>query len=644
MNLSTECIIENVPKELKELKRWTTWGKHKDNMKAPFPAVGHEGLTFKDALASKVGVGIFLGDGLCGIDLDGCRDENGVVADWAEQIVEAFNSYTEVSPSQTGLKIFCLGSPTLERKQKMVGGEMGGKKSAIEAYTDGRYFTVTGKVYGQPRELRTIEDAVWTRLNNYLADKKADKKASTKKDGKRRVKSGERNNQLFTMAISMRKKDFPYDDVLAAVRSINKTSLNDPLEDEEVVGIVNNAFKSHSEIPWLFGRNGDILPCQENHILALELLGVTLRYDQFRDRKLIKIEKGKEKVLDDAEIRKLWFDIEKKWRFRAGKEYFWDLITWVAHKETFHPVQELLNSLKWDKKKRLETWLKDFGGAKVEHEEYLHWVSKGVLVAAVKRIFEPGCKFDEMVVLQGKQGCGKSMALKMMAMNEEWFSDSLPLGSDPQKVIEHTTGKWIIEAAELTETRGNQLENLKAFLSRGSDRSRMAYGREPIDRDRHFIIVGTTNDDEFLRDITGDRRYWPIEVLLFKLKELLKVREQLWAEAVELYKGGFDIRMPEKLWPFAAKIQESRKIMTSWMEDLEDCLNGKQGYFPASDLREWFMSRRWNDYISYQQVTKYVDKKMGFKRELRKVNESVIRVWWKDKRDTKIELYTRPTL
>lgn len=644
MELSTNCIVDNIPSSLRKLKRWTTWGTNTKNPKAPDPPVGHPPLEFATALKKGHGIGLFLGDGICGIDLDGCREpKTGEVSEWAENIVKAFNSYTEISPSATGLKIFCLGSPKLERKQKMMGGEVGGKKSAIEAYTEGRYFTVTGNIYQNYVDIRDIEESIWKRLNKYMEGKPSSKEKKGNV-GKGKKKIGERNNQLFTMAISMRKKDFAYDDVLAALRSVNKTSLENPLEDEEVIGICNNAFKSHAEIPWLYGRNGDILPSQENCFLALELLGVSLRYDQFRDRKMIKVENGKEKTLGDPDIQELWLTIEKKWRFRSGKEYFWSLVDWMARKETFHPIQILLDSLKWDGKKRIEKWLLDIGGAEVEHDEYLRWVSKGVLVAGVKRIFEPGCKFDEMLVLQGEQGCGKSMALKSLSMNDEWFSDSLPLGSDPQKVIEHTLGKWIIEAAELTETRGNQLENLKAFLSRGSDRSRMAYGREPVDRDRHFIIVGTTNDNEFLKDITGDRRYWPVKVKGFDLKELREIRSQLWAEAVESYKKGFDIRMPEKLWPFAAKIQESRKIMTSWMEDLEDCLRGKDGWLTAAELREWFMSRRWNDYISYHHVTKYLHSKMGFRRELKKINDKPIQIWWRNKRDTKIDFYSKETL
>jgi predicted P-loop ATPase len=132
------------------------------------------------------------------------------------------------------------------------------------------------------------------------------------------------------------------------------------------------------------------------------------------------------------------------------------------------------------------------------------------LVAAVRRIREPGCKFDEMLVLESPtQGLDKSSALAALAVKDDWFTDQLPLNADDKKVIETLAGRWIVEAAEL-----------KAFLSQRIDRARMSYGRLVTEVPRQCVIVGTTNDDAYLRDSTGNRRFWPVKIDRFDLAAL----------------------------------------------------------------------------------------------------------------------------
>lgn len=647
--LKMKCDVANVPIELKELKKWTTWGSDPKVPKAPSPAVGHAALSFEKALGRGVGIGIFLGDGLAGIDLDGCRDpESGVVDEWAEDIVTAFGSYCEVSPSGTGLKLLCFGTPVLERKQAHILGEKGhgGKTAAIEAYCEGRYFTITGNVYGGYDEVVKVKPALWTRVSAFIAANKG-KDSKIRPGGKKGahvkpapIKAGGRNNQFYGMACGFASAGIGYEEALKIIRERNALNTDEPLEDSEIVGVVNNGYKQYDGHAWVKGAHKNILPTQENIIVALESMDIQFKYDEFRDRKIV----SGGAVVDDFMLNGLWLDIEKKWKFRANKDYFWSVCDWLAHENTFHPVQDFLNGVKWDGVKRLEGWLMKYGGAESEFPEYLRWISKCVIVAAVKRVFEPGCKFDEMVVIQGEQGCGKSMAVRALCMNDEWFSDDLPLGSESKIVVERTVGKWIIEAAELTETRGNKIEILKSFLSRGSERARLAWGREPVDRRRHFIIIGTTNDDAYLKDITGDRRFWPVVVKKFDLPALIKVREQLWAEAVVAWKSGFSIRMPEKLYPFATAEQNKHKEMPDWAEALEELLNGKSGWFMASDVRDWFLAQRWSDYSSYPLLVKHL-KMMGWKAYIKKHEGTTWRAWWKgDVKGDKVDLYSKPTM
>jgi predicted P-loop ATPase len=132
-----------------------------------------------------------------------------------------------------------------------------------------------------------------------------------------------------------------------------------------------------------------------------------------------------------------------------------------------------------------------------------------------------------MLVLESPQGGDKSTGLQTLAVNPDWFSDDLPLNAEGKKVIESLLGHWIIEAAELTGMRRGEIEGLKAFLSRQIDRARMSYGRVVTEAPRQCVIFGTTNSRQYLRDNTGNRRFWPIAVKPFDIKALTRARDQL---------------------------------------------------------------------------------------------------------------------
>jgi predicted P-loop ATPase len=176
-----------------------------------------------------------------------------------------------------------------------------------------------------------------------------------------------------------------------------------------------------------------------------------------------------------------------------------------------------------------------------------------------------------MVVLEHPtQGGDKSTLLATLAGHDDWFSDDLPLNADSQRVIERTRGRWIIEAAELSGMRKADIEHLKAFLSRQRDRARMAYGRFVDDVPRQFIIVGTTNNSEYLLDPTGNRRFWPIKIEQVDIAALRRDRDQLWAEAAAREARGESIRLARERWPAASDEQEARRTRDPWEDALAD--------------------------------------------------------------------------
>jgi len=325
---------------------------------------------------------------------------------------------------------------------------------------------------------------------------------------------------------------------------------------------------------WL-GRDSDFIRDQDGRILAkhqgnirraIELLGHDLSYNEFSDKLLLD-----HKPLEDPQWKALYLEIEGEYRFQPPVDYFKIVIEVTAVQNNFHPVKQYLDALTWDGKPRLDTWLIRCAG--VEDTEYVRAVSSILLIAAVRRIRQPGAKYDEMVVLESEQGLNKSSALRALCPNESWFSDDLRLNLHAQQLIEATLGKWIIEASDLAGKRKTEIEQLKAMLSRQVDGpARMAYAHFAVERPRHFIIIGTTNSKAYLTDSTGARRFWPIAVQRFDVDLIRKHRDQMWAEACVREARGDAIRLPEALWPAATEQQEQRREMDPWEETIRDLL------------------------------------------------------------------------
>ncbi len=215
-----------------------------------------------------------------------------------------------------------------------------------------------------------------------------------------------------------------------------------------------------------------------------------------------------------------------------------DALLIACDNRTYHPIKDYFNSLpKWDGIERIETLFIDYLGE--EDSTYVREVARKMMVAAVARIYEPGIKFDSVPILNGPQGIGKSTFFSKLG--NSWFSDSLTLTdmkdkSGPEKL----QGYWILELGELAGMRKADIENVKSFISRTDDKYRVSYGVNVESHPRQCIIVGTTNaEDGFLRDITGNRRFWPIKVTGNSSKKPWDLKKeiisQIWAEALVLY-------------------------------------------------------------------------------------------------------------
>lgn len=306
-------------------------------------------------------------------------------------------------------------------------------------------------------------------------------------------------------------------------------------------------------------ESGRPYPNQRNIDIALARLGVALSYDLLARRKLVERD-GAVQIVEDEHIVSLRLEIERAFEFLVQKELIYDVVDDRARARSFHPVRDYLDSLpEWDGANRLDTWLIRLTGA--ADTPFVRAVSRLILVAAVRRIRSPGCKFDEMLVLESTtQGTDKTSFVRALCARTEWFGSRLPLHADVKRQMEATAGKWIVEAGELSGMDKADHRALKDYLSTQVDEARMAYGREVRIVPRHFVVIGTTNDKRYLKD-QKNRRYWPIEIVRCDVAGLVAEREQLWKEAVLAEQAGESIRLDEALWADAEREQEERRIM-----------------------------------------------------------------------------------
>lgn len=321
---------------------------------------------------------------------------------------------------------------------------------------------------------------------------------------------------------------------------------------------------------------------QRNVDVALKKLGVRVRFDELCHAVTIaRGEESPERATDTA-IVGLQLEIDRDFGFRVSKDFFFDVVNDRARADPFHPVRDYLDGLRWDGTPRLDGWLSHY--AQAPDTPYTRAVGRLVLIAAVRRARSPGCKFDEMLVLESKQGSEKSSALRVLAVRDEWFGDDLPLGGDGKRQIEAIAGKWIVECAELTGIRRAEVADLKSFLSRQIDEARLAYERLTSTHPRQCVIVGSTNDQEYLRDATGNRRFWPVPVGRFDVHALRVDRDQLWAEAAHLEAEGASIRLAPDLWADAAREQDDRRVEDPFVELLEAHLGTREGKVRTIDV------------------------------------------------------------
>lgn len=274
-----------------------------------------------------------------------------------------------------------------------------------------------------------------------------------------------------------------------------------------------------------------------------------------------------------------------------GRQMIDDALTETVVHNAFHPVRDYLDSLTWDGTPRIETLLHVFLGA--DDSDYVRCVTKTILKAAVARIYDPGCKFDNCVVLYGRQGIGKSTLLAKLG--GRWFNDSIA-SIQNKDALEQLQGSWLVELQEMQATNRAGNDQIKSFMSKSSDKFRVAYGRRTEEYKRQCVFFATTNDDVCLKDRTGGRRFWIVDCLGKALRSVFSLtpeeRDQIWAEAVCLYQENPDLRLPPDIEEKAREIQEMKTEGSELVGIIQSYLNTplpEKWYKMSVNERRYFM-------------------------------------------------------
>jgi predicted P-loop ATPase len=578
-----------IPQEMLDEKRWILWTsvekKDKPGEFSKKPVNPHDKKPFKRksgwqtdpacwatydevcaivAASPEFGKAFMLGDGFAGVDFDDVLDlTTNALAPWVQMFVRRFDTYTEVSPSGTGLKLFCHGTITDFVKALP-------KTAGIEVYDRQRMFCVTGKTWQGMPNLLVGHDTAVTELYHSL------RKGDVLELFKLRLMLHGQPPKDGNVNVSC-----PWEAEHSTASAATSTVLY--LTDGEATGFkclhAHCANRNIGHVrEWLNVErwNDSVIPdrtenrkpvgnSQSNIRGALKKLEVELSFNEFTDQRCIKWA-DYNGPLTDAVADDLWLKLDTEFQLRPSMDFYTTVLGGLTREKRFHPVRDYLTALKWDGERRLDTWLSTYAGA--ENTLLNRMWGSLFMRAAVLRVIDPGCKFDEIPVFISPQGDGKSTMLVKLCLDESWFTDSLPIGAEPKEVIEGTSGIWIAEIADLHGLNKRHQDDVKVFLSRQKDGPvRLAYGRHPVTRLRHFVSAATANTRLFLKDKTGNRRFWPIEVTRINLEGIARDRDQLWAEAYA--RRGESIRLDPSLYKAAATRQLEHLRDDPWMATLE---------------------------------------------------------------------------
>jgi hypothetical protein len=317
---------------------------------------------------------------------------------------------------------------------------------------------------------------------------------------------------------------------------------------------------------WRTNNKGEPDPQNADNVaVLLRFVDADLRFNVWRQRIEIRRAVGEWQAFTDAELNSLRSVAScAEYGYRPTKEFFRDMLGNLARQACYDPVLDYIDSAKWDGVKRLDTWLPTCCG--VPNDDYNKAIGRNVIGGIVKRARHPGCKHDEVMILIGKQGCGKSNLTKVLALRPEWHTDGVTFEGRPQDIVPQFHGKLVIELSELDGMHRRDVGSVKRIISTSTDNFTAKYEAYSTDYERRFIFIGTCNLENPLVDDSGNRRFYPVRIpdgVQINVEWLRENIEQLFAEAATLETAGDTFAIPAEVWAAAAVVQETARGLSA---------------------------------------------------------------------------------
>jgi putative DNA primase/helicase len=361
-----------------------------------------------------------------------------------------------------------------------------------------------------------------------------------------------------------------------------RDQLREQLQEPAAIAQLDSGYNTHWEMQLLRNKQGAITNTMRNVALILqnrsEWAGV-LAYCEFSyriyKRKAPPVPRGRIGEWENVDTLLLKDWLGQHYELSPSNNDIDDAVLMVAKGHSYHPVREYLQGLVWDGKPRLNHWLSDILEADGE-SEYLAAVGRKFLIGAVARVMRPPVKMDNVLILEGKQGEGKSTLVRVLF--NDWYSEStFDIGM--KDGYQHIQGVWGVELPELDSLNKAESTAAKSFFTALTDRFRPPYGRQMEEFARQCVFVGTTNQDEYLKDYSGNRRYWPVYCNKVDIQMLKDCRDQLWAEAMHLFNQGDPWWVDGEEAEIFKKHQDRRMLDDPWESLIADWLDHRDQSF-----------------------------------------------------------------
>lgn len=326
------------------------------------------------------------------------------------------------------------------------------------------------------------------------------------------------------------------------------------------------------------------------------------------------IKKGQE--LRDKDIIFVQYYLAHNKHFEMPIEKITNALVELGERNRYHPIREYLDSLHWDGTPRLDQWL--INTCKADDTAYTRAVGSKYLMAAVARVYQPGIKFDNVLVLEGEENIGKSTVFRILS--GKWFCDSIDLTQKDKEIVEKMSGYWFLEVAEMFGISDSRQEWIKSFLSRQSDVQRLSYQRRAETFHRQSVFCGSSNKLSYLFGDDGNRRFWPIKCESIDANWLRENRDQLFAEACVRWRKGEELFLNKELFTLAKREQTMRlQVNEVWYDEINKYLLGKDEITMKEVLRDCLKLdiKEMNNYVVIMNAGRIL-KKIGFIKKQRK--------------------------